>query len=199
MKTRQDLGTHRPDLSPSPERRSWKRSAWSLAVVTVVVAVMAGIGITLVSDGPTASTLPKGAPALNTSPAAPQWDRLVRSMVAFDAWLRLHPNPALVDQYMTADYAASTDAKSQLGRFATGALRYDPAPTAPDVVAVNVVAASATDASVRVQFANSSRYRVLDDHNQVVLDTQPGAATAAVWRLRYVGRRWLLAGQEAGR
>jgi len=199
MKTHQDLGTHYPDPTPGPERRGWKRSAWSLAVVVVVVAVAAGIGITLISDGPTASTLPKGAPALNSAAPVPQWDRLVRSMVAFDAWLRLHPNPALVDQYMTADYAATNDAKNQIARFATGALRYDPAPTAPEVVAVDVVAASATDASVRVQFANTSRYRVLDDHNRVVLDTQAGAAKTVVWRLRYVNHRWLLAGQEAGR
>lgn len=195
MKTQDDL---RPPDPPATLVRQWGRSAWTLGVAVVVVAILAFVGVRLTSSGPTASTLPKGAPALNSSSQAPDWDSLVRSLVAFDAWLHLHPDPALVDRYVTTDNPIYANAKDQTARFVTGALRYDPPPTAPDVASTHVVATSATDATVRVLYATTPHYRVLDAQNKVVLDTQAGAGKTSVWHLRYVGHQWLLAGQEEG-
>lgn len=193
MKTQDDLRPEGP-----PPARQWGRSAWTIGVAVVVVAILAFVGVRLTSDGPSASTLPKGAPALNSSSQAPEWDGLVRSLVAFDAWLHLHPDPALLDRYVTTDNAIYTSAKGQMAEFTTGALRYDPAPAAPEVASTEVLTASPVDATVRVRYATTPHYRVLDAQDEVVLDTQAGAGKTSVWHLRYVGGQWLLAGQEDG-
>jgi len=194
MKTHDDL-RYFPDGPPPARHHQVRKGVWSVAVLALLAAVAIGSAVSFFSSGPKTGAVVKGAPVLDASPT-PNFDHVVRQVVAFDAWLRQHPTPSLVDQYMTSDNPFYGDARDKLGRFASGALRYDPLPAAPEVASTQVIGTGPNDATVKVTLGRIPRYRVVDAMGTVVLDSPGGTGKASIWHLRYEHHLWLLANTE---
>lgn len=197
MKTVQEMETRTRHGGPQPPAHALRRTVWTLFVVFLLLGASLVIAGRLFRPDGGSAVATKGAPALVNETAAPNWDQLVRAHVSFDAWLRLHPNPALTDLLLTRDNPVYSDMRTSLAAMRDGTDRYDPPPGEPRVGAVTVVSASATTATVRVELAWLPEYRVVDTHGGVVAHSPAGPGGTTIWHLVYQNHHWLLDTSEA--
>jgi hypothetical protein len=113
---------------------------------------------------------------------------VVRKLLAYDAWLRAHPDPARLANYMLPENVDYADALAAQRSLAAGEQRYDPAPGAPRVSQLTLVSHEDGAATLEVAFT-TPRYRVVDAAGAVVVDTAARDVTST-WRLRYVDGQW---------
>lgn len=178
-----------------------------LAFAVAVIAVPALFDRLTGSEAPVITPTTGGAgtapaPALEPEPALtaaavgqPDWPAVVNELLAYDAWLRGHPNPDLVNRYTlesNPDYAEITAAQAVL---AAGGQRYDPAPAAPRVSELTLLAHEDGSARLRLSF-RTPRYRVVDSAGEIVVDTA-ARDVATTWDLRYVAGQWRIANAGA--
>jgi hypothetical protein len=153
------------------------------------------------ADDPMA-TVPAPEPATTLATVAPAPDpvdflAVVRGIVQVSNDLRVHPDPSRLTEYMETSDAAYGDSLTGQSQLVTGVLRYDPAPSAPTVGSVKVVARDPDLAVVNVTFDSIPRYRVLDRQGQVVSDSPASAGSTAQWKLHRTNGTWRLVGAQA--
>jgi hypothetical protein len=202
MKTMPDL----TDTSVPPRRMLPRRDSWVIAVTAV--ALIAGamfldrisIPGTPAARPTTEPALPRPAPgqpppSLATTTQDADWLEVVRSIGAYDSWLRANPDPELVRQYMhplNPDYAEAVDVTRRL---AAGELRYDPPPDAIKVRQVRIMSGDRNTVRLFV-ILDFPRFRVVDATGRQVHDEPPGPGRSLAWVLRFDEGMWRLARVE---
>lgn len=209
------MKTMTPDtrLKP-PDRGGPQRDRGGLAAVVVAIlalVLVAGVAVVVVTrhDPPSASgygsagdpvtqvTEPAPATTLATlapAPDAVDFTAVVQGIVQTSNDLRVHPDPGGLLTYMESGNPAYGDALNAQSQLVTGALRYDPAPAAPTVSKVRVVARDQDLAVVNITFATTPRYRVVDRNGQVVSDSPAAVDQSVQWKLHRTGGTWRLVG-----
>lgn len=183
-----------------------RRPRWTLGVLVVAAILAVGFLVSLRTTSPR-SAVPVPAEPVTTAPAVavvpavatpPDFTAIVKGIVATANELRIHPDPARLATYLepsNPDYADALVGQSQL---ASGAIRYDPPPTAPVVGQVQVVASDADTATLTVNFTATPRYRVVDRTGAILNDNGNGGIAAARWTLHRTGdNTWRIASQVA--
>lgn len=183
-----------------------------IAVVLVVLAVAAlsvgyltrGRGTARTDASPVVTTpTTLVPPALANTGDNPDWPALVRSIMAYDFWLKVHPDPALVPTIYAPDYRAVlpsgevmtlASVQADTATLARGDLRYDPAPVETTAAVVTMQNRDANSASVFVRFNPRPGYRTVGRDGTVTqLPDEKGGAV--IWRLVLgADGRWRLAG-----
>jgi hypothetical protein len=140
------------------------------------------------STPPTTSAQPP--PLLNTGDD-PDWAAMVRSMLAYDGWLRRNPRPELLQQWMLPTSPLYADARQTLEKLAAGEWRYDRPyePLTADIV--NLTSRHGSSVIVFLRYAPIPARRVLDRAGNAVLDQPAQPPNSAVWTLlRDSDGRW---------
>ncbi|MFN2505396.1 MAG: hypothetical protein ABR540_14425 [Acidimicrobiales bacterium] len=124
------------------------------------------------------------------------WDAIIRSIVAYNDWLYLHPRPELLDEIMLPAHKEYADTKLGLTNLATKGWRYDP-PRLPVIVERVTLGTrlSATKVSVVVRYGPAPQYRVVDQAGKVIADSSATAdGNSVVWTLAQTSGdpRWRL-------
>lgn len=183
-----------------------------VAVVVALLVLVAAIGVGVVvftrhdppsatvgSTGDPVTQVTEPAPATTLATLAPAPDAVdftavVQGIVQTSNDLRVHPDPGGLLTYMESGNPAYGDALNAQSQLVTGALRYDPAPAAPTVSKVRVVARDQDLAVVNITFATTPRYRVVDRNGQVVSDSPAAVDQSVQWKLHRTGGTWRLVG-----
>lgn len=197
-------------------------SSWRTLFLGLVLALIAvGLAGVLVQreransdDGGTAAPSPAASPtSVTVAPVtvAPvdrpptivntgeDWDRIVRSMVAFSDWLYLHPKPELLDTFQLPSVPGYADTKLGLTNLATKGWRYDPprAPAAVEIVRLNG-RINATTAAVFVRFGPAPQYRVVDQSGaEVANKPATTASNSVIWTLALRDGKWFMVDMDA--
>ena len=133
------------------------------------------------SGGATSATADQPPPLLNDSE---DWDKVVRSIVAYRDWLFQHPNPDLLAKVEVPSYDLFDEGQLGLRNLATKGWRYDPV---PGPLPVELVRFNRRDADnvvlVFVRFGPTPATRVVDPTGKVVQDTPGSPPGAALWTL----------------
>ncbi|MDP1807758.1 MAG: hypothetical protein Q8K72_21450 [Acidimicrobiales bacterium] len=188
-----------PSTEPDRGLSPW-RAAAVLAIFAVLIGAIAWGVISRSGDGDPKTTPagPSGVPA-TAQPSTPgvadqpptlvntgeNWDAIVRSIVAYNDWLYLHPRPELLDEIMLPAHKEYADTKLGLTNLATKGWRYDP-PRLPVIVERVTLGTrlSATKASVVVRYGPAPQYRVVDQAGKVIADSPATAdGNTVVWTL----------------
>ena len=112
------------------------------------------------------------------------WDQIVRSIVAYEDWLHLHPNPELLVNTEVPSYQFFDDRQLGLRNLATKGWRYEPKPRPLSVQLVRLQRRLADDvANVFVRFGPTPATRVVDAAGNVVQETPETPPNAVVWTL----------------
>lgn len=206
MKTTDDLRQAQRPAPPSETRSP------VAGVVMVLVVLAAFLFVTLyvqrshlennrrvmTPEAPVVTTPTTLAPpALANARATPDFEAVVRSIVAYESWLRLHPDPARVTDYMDPTHPGYAEAVAAQRRLASGEVRYDPAPADITVAVARVTTAEPTVATVFVRFNDLPAFRVVDRSGAVVVDTPAKPGNSVAWKLRYSDGRWRVQGFTA--
>ncbi len=187
--------------------------------VVAVLAVLALVGLAVYvvsrdeptsvvgsSPGPVATTptsLAASAPVLVNTGENPDWTALVRSILVYSYWIKVHPDPARQADIYTADYRTTlasgevitlASATNDIAMLARGDLRYDPAPNEVTASIVTMQQRDATSASVFVRLNPSKGNRTVGRDGTVhQFPDSPGGPV--IWRLVLgADGRWRLAG-----
>lgn len=140
------------------------------------------------STPPAASEQPP--PLLNTGDD-PDWAAMVRSMLAYDAWLRRNPRPELLEAWMRPASPLYAEARQSLENLANGGLRYEPPYPPLAAENVNLTSRHGTSAVVFVRFGPLPALRIIDRAGNTVLDQPAQPPNSAVWTLlRDPDGRW---------
>lgn len=188
-------------------------SSWRNLVLGLILALMAvGLAVVLVQrantdDGgtsaasPTSLAPPVQASTPTTTPAQPppllntgddpDWGAMVRSMLAYDAWLRRNPRTELLEAWMRPTSPLYADARQSLERLASGEWRYEPAFEPLKAEIVNLNSRHGSSVVVFLRYAPIPAYRIVDRAGNVVLDQAAQPPNSAVWNLlRDADGRW---------
>ena len=161
---------------------------------------------TVASPTATAATSPVTAAPADRPPAIvntgdnPDWDAMVRSMVAFNNWLYLHPKPELLDTFQLRSVPGYADTKLGLTNLATKGWRYDPPRVTATVEIVRLNSrVNATTAAVFVRFGPAPQYRVVDPAgNEVANQPATTVGNSVIWTLsKQADGKWYLADVDA--
>ena len=139
----------------------------------------------------TPTTTPAQPPPLLNTGEDPDWGAMVRSMLAYDTWLRRNPNPELLQQWMLSTSPLYADARQTLEKLAAGEWRYDRPyePLTADIV--NLTSRHGSSAVVFLRYAPIPARRVVDRAGNTVLDQPAQPPNSAVWTLlRDSAGRW---------
>ena len=199
-----------PSTEPERGLSPW-RAAAVLAIFAVLIGAIAWGVISRRGDGDQRAVPagPNGAPATPglTAPKATDqppalvntgenWHAIVRSIVAYNEWLYLHPRPELLDEIMLPAHKEYADTKLGLTNLATKGWRYDPVPAPVTIERVSLgTRLSATKVSLVVRYGPAPQYRVIDQAGNVVYDTPATqAGNTVVWTLAQTtdDSRWRL-------
>ena len=186
-----------PSTEPDRGLSPW-RAAAVLAIFAVLIGAIAWGVISRRGDGDEkavpagpsgAPTTPQPTPVAVQPPAlvntGENWETIVRSMVAYNEWLYLHPNPELLDEILLPAHKEYADTKLGLTNLATKGWRYDPPPAPVTVERVTLgTRMSATKVSLVIRYGPAPHYRVVDPAGKVV-DESPATAdgNSVVWTL----------------
>lgn len=187
-----------PPGPPGPQRISRGRTAILAVVFVALVAGIAGLVVTRGSDDSSHDGV-QGAtgtlPAVSTVPAqsdqrpallntGEDWDTIVRSIVRFSEWLKLHPNPELLDEYTVPTHKDYADTKLGLTNLATKGWRYDPVPAPVTVERVSVTTRmSPTRVGLAIRFGPAPQYRVVDQAGNEVYNQPSTNGNTVEWTL----------------
>jgi hypothetical protein len=199
------------DLRSEPPPQPPSRAGWVPVVVVLAVALgligAVALARTWLSPGSgtsgtpatvTAGDVPSVAahPALiEAAVAQPEWTAVVRELLAYDDWLRIHPSAAGLAKLMdptNPDYATMA---ADINRLVTGEVHYDPLPGPIRLEGVTLVNHNGTTADVQVRFT-APRLRAVDSKGEVVVD-KPERVAAPIWHLRYSDGQWRILGTSA--
>jgi hypothetical protein len=218
MRTTEDL---RQAQRPAPPGDTRPPVLQFVAVIVVVAALVAAAvwllrasgspeplttNATPVTSPPSVPVTTLAPPALATTGDNPDWPALVRSIMAYDYWLKTHPDPARQADIFTADYRTVmasgevitlASAQADLAMLARGDIRYDPAPNEVTAAIVTMQNRDATSASVFVRLNPSKGNRTVG-RDGTVHQFPDRASEAVIWRL-VLGSdgRWRLAGVKS--
>jgi hypothetical protein len=176
---------------------------WKVAAVVAIIILLAGVIVVgLVARGsgggedepanvgvsPTApatsQVLAQQPPPLLNTGNDPDWAAMVRSMLAYDAWLRRNPRPELLQQWMRPSSPLYPEGMQTLENLASGNWRYDPATCEPlSAEIVRLTSRHGTSALVFVQFPTIPACRGIDRAGNVVLDQPAQPGNSAIWTL----------------
>ena len=178
------------------------RTRYAIAVVMVATLGVGVVWLYFIRDdgsgssasGPTGVTAPSSTagevvPTGNEPPPrlendSEDWDRVVRSIVAYRHWLYTHPNPDLLVNIEVPSYSLFSEDQLGLRNLATKGWRYDP-PRQP--LPVELVRLHQRDAPhiaiVFVRFGPTPPLRVVDPAGRVVQDSPGAPAGAVLWTL----------------
>lgn len=138
------------------------------------------------------TTVSSQPPALVNTGDDPDWEAMVRSMLAYDAWLRRNPRPELLEAWMRPSSPLYAEGMETLHNLASGTWRYDPAPCEPlssEIIRLN--SRHGGSALVFVRFGPIPACRAVDRSGNVVLDRPAGPGNSVVWSLLQDGDgRW---------
>ena len=184
-----------------PPLATWRKvvlglvlAALALGLVVVVVVRANGGDDDTTAASPTApvtslqtSTPPTASssqppPLLNTGDD-PDWAAMVRSMLAYDAWLRRNPRPDLLQAWMRPSSPLYAEGMQSLQNLANGNWRYDLhcEPLNAEIVRPN--SRHGPSVVVFVRFSAILACRVVDRSGSVVLDQPAQPGNSAVWTL----------------
>jgi hypothetical protein len=149
------------------------------------------------ASSPSTASADQPPPLVNTGE---NWEAIVRSMVAFNDWLYLHPRPELLDTVVLPSSPNYAETKLGLTNLATKGWRYDPprAPLTVEIVRLNS-RISPTAAAVFVRFGPTPRYRVVDQSGTEVANVPATTVSKSViWTLvQKPDGRWYLSDVDA--
>lgn len=146
---------------------------------------------------PTTIAAPATVLALATTPAQPDWTVLVQTILAYDVWLKTHPDPARLSDYMDPQHPDYPDGLYRLGQLASGEIRWTVAPPPLTASSVTLRVRDDTRATVLVQLDARRGGEYVDQAGHVTRLTDSPAGPV-VWRLvRSPEGRWRLAGVQA--
>lgn len=186
-----------PSTEPDRGLSPW-RAAAVLAIFAVLIGAIAWGVISRRGDGdqravpagPGATATPPSTPGVADKPPAlvntgENWDAIVRSIVAYNEWLYLHPRPELLDSIMLPAHKEYADTKLGLTSLATKGWRYDPQPSPVAVQRVTLgTRLSATKVSLVIRYGPAPQYRVVDQTGKVISDSPATAdGNSVVWTL----------------
>lgn len=140
------------------------------------------------STPPTASDPPP--PLLNTGDD-PDWDALVRSLFAFDEWLRTHPRPELVKEWIRPQSPGYAEAEATIRNLAEGTWRYDPPYQPVPIERVSLVSRHGPSAVVLIRFGPIPSLRGVDRNGNVVVERRAQPGNSATWTvIRDADGKW---------
>lgn len=199
-----------PDMQPltdEPHRRSSLRRDLLMGFVIISALVVGVFGAVRMDKSstpnvsvpparpqPTATSPP---PSLANATVTPDWFEVARSIAAFDSWLRLNPDPALVSQYMDPSNPGYNDAVDGYRRLMSGDWRYSPPPGPITVESARLMSADTLWARVFVRLGPTARYHVVDRDGRSLYDEPAGPAHAVAWVLHFGDGLWRLVRTEA--
>jgi hypothetical protein len=178
--------------------------------VTLVVVFAALLGVLVVglvsrrsggNDAAVARVSPTVAPPTTAIQPPPlidtgeDWNAIVRSMIAYNDWLYLHPKPELLDAFSLPSAPLYAETKLALTNLATKGWHYDPPRPSVTIEIVRLNSrVNAKTAAVFVRFGPSPQYRVVDQSGAEVA-IQPAIPTgnSVIWTLAEIDGRWRLA------
>ena len=112
------------------------------------------------------------------------FDTIVRSIVRFSEWLKLHPQPELLDEYTVPTHKDYADTKLGLTNLATKGWRYDPIPAPVTVERVSVTTRmSPTRVGLAIRFGPAPQYRVVDQAGNEVYNQPATNGNTVEWTL----------------
>lgn len=144
-------------------------------------------------SGPSSTLEADAPPALHTT--GEDWDAIVRSIGAYQAWLFTHPKPELLDNIFLPSFSGYGDAKLGLTNLATKGWRYEPTFRAATVTLVRLFERPGADTAAVFVRASGPSNRIVDSSGNVIQDNPGAGDTAVLWTLkRNVGGddRWRL-------
>ena len=203
-----------PSTEPDRGLSRWRAGA-VLAIFAVLIGAIAWGVISRRGDGdpkaapagPSGATATSQASTPGVAEQPPElvntgenWDAIVRSMVAFNNWLYMHPEPELLDTFQLRSVPGYADAKLGLTNLATKGWRYDPprVTAAVEIVRLNN-RVNATTAAVFVRFGPAPQYRVVDQAgNEVANQPATTVGNSVIWTLsQQADGKWYLADVDA--
>lgn len=187
-----------PGEPEPPASNSWRNLVLGLILALIAVGLAAVLiqradtddgGATAVSPTALASptsipptTSAQPPPLLNTGDD-PDWAAMVRSMLAYDAWIRRNPRPELLQQWMLPTSPLYAEGMQVLQNLTSGDWRYDPPCEPLTAEIVNLTSRHGTSALVFVRFSRIPACRAVDRGGRVVLDQAAQPANSAIWSL----------------
>ena len=178
------------------------RTRYAIAVVMVATLGVGVVWLYFIRDdgsgssasGPTGVTAPSSTagevvPTGNEPPPrlendSEDWDRVVRSIVAYEQWLFTHPDPDLLIKTEVPSYELFADGQLGLRNLATKGWRYDPPRQPLPVELVRFHQRPAENVVVLfVRFGRTPPTRVVDRDGKVIQDTAGSPPGAALWTL----------------
>ena len=192
-----------------PPLATWRKvvlglvlAALALGLVVVVVARANGGDDDTTAASPTApptqvqtSAPPPPSssqppPLLNTGDD-PDWNAMVRSMRAFDDWLRAHPRPELLGEWIRKESPAFNEGQAALRSFADGTWRYDIPYEPLSIERVSLISRHGPSAVVFVRYGPTGPTRVVDRTGKVVYEEPAKDARSVAWTvIRDPDGRW---------
>lgn len=187
--------------APPPEGPQSNEGLSLARKITLVVVFVALLGVIVVGvisrrsggDGvvakvsPTtpAASLPKAdqPPALvNTGE---DWDTIIRSIVAYNDWLRVHPNAELLRNIWRPADVKQAPATPDFSDYRAKGWHYDPVPAPLSVEEVRLSSYPFPNtALVYIRFGVIPEYRLVDQTGKVMSDEPSQPGNAAQWTLR---------------
>lgn len=206
-----------PPIQPeTPPLATWRKVLVGLIFVVLVAGVVIGVARLTAKDGSATTSAGTTAPTVPTTLATPDqppqlfnvatgdnidWDRMVRSVVAYQQWLYDHRRPDLLANIVREDNPSYQSTLLGLTNLAGHPdWHNDPVSPPTEIRSVRFESRPASDrAIVVIQFGPVAATRVVDGTGKVVYDEASHPATATAWTLLQDAgsARWRLAQIDA--